>query len=341
MPQTFAPRHAGTLATSVLILGAAVVLPQTLGLFTLLQLTVYAVMAILALSLSITWGLGGVLCFGQAAFFGLGGYTYAVAVTNFGESTLPILLAVLVQALVALCLGWFMFMGRLSDLYVGVVTLCTSLILFNFANSTSDPWYRIGSAALNGFNGMPAIRGINIPFLPGALLSPVQSFVLTMLALLAVYLLCKTIAGSSWGRVVAATRQNPLRAELMGYDTARVKLGIFVIGSAVAGFAGCLFVNWNGFVSPDVFGLSMSAQIMIWMIVGGRETFVGPIVGAFALQALVSRLGVGSEINANVVLGGLLMIFVVLVPRGILPTVRDGLLSLGRKWGPGKTREVN
>ncbi len=338
---SIAKRHAGTLTTSAMILAVAIILPMTLGLFTMLQLTVYSVMAILALSLSITWGLGGVLCFGQAAFFGLGGYTYAVAVTNFGESTLPVLLSLLVPALLALGLGWFMFMGRLSDLYVGVITLCTSLILFNFVNSTSDPWYRIGSAYLNGFNGMPSVRGINIPFLPDALLSPTQIFVMTLLSLLAVYLLCKLIAGSGWGRVVSATRQNPLRAELMGYDTARVKLGIFVTGSAVAGFAGCLFVNWNGFVSPDVFGLSMSAQIMIWMIVGGRETFVGPIIGAFALQALVTRLGVSSEINANVILGGLLMIFVVLVPQGILPTVRDGLLALMRKLGRTKTGEVH
>jgi ABC-type branched-subunit amino acid transport system permease subunit len=338
--QSFAKQHGGTLATAAVLLVASIVLPMTLTLFTMLQLTVYAVMAILALSLSITWGLGGILCFGQAAFFGLGGYTYAIAVTNLGDSTLPILLSIIVPGLAALCLGWFMFMGRLSDLYVGVVTLCTSLILFNFFNSTSDPWYRIGSAYLNGFNGMSAVRGINIPFMPDSFLSPGQIFALTLLSLLGAYLLCKWIARSSWGSVVSATRQNPLRAELMGYDIARVKLGIFVVGSCVAGFAGCLFVNWNGFISPDVFALSMSAQIMIWMIVGGRETFVGPIIGAIALQALVSRLGTSSEINANVILGGLLMVFVLMVPRGIVPTICNAAVAILRKRSGAKTGEV-
>lgn len=316
-----------TWATCSIILALTIVLPMTLGLFALLQITIFVVMAILALSLALTWGLGGILCFGQAAFFGLGGYTYAIAVTNFGESTVPVLLSVAVPAFFALILGWIMFMGRLSELYVGVITLCTTLILYNFVTSTSDPWYRIGAAKINGFNGMSAVPAINIPFMPGAYLSPVQMFVLTMMSLLVIYLMCKIVAVSPWGRVVAARRQNELRAELMGYDTARVKLGIFVLGSGVAGYAGCLFTNWNAFISPDVFSLSMSAQIIIWMIVGGRSTFVGPVFGALVVQYINTKLGNGA-LNANIVLGLILMITVILVPLGIVPTVGNLLEKL-------------
>lgn len=309
-----------TYTVSGVMIALTIVLPAALDLFTILQLTVFAAMAILALSLALTWGLGGILCFGQAAFFGLGGYAYAIAAVNMGESTVPVLLSIAVPALFALVLGWFMFMGRLSDIYVGVITLCVTLILYNIVNSTSDPWYKIGNASINGFNGMSAIPTINIPFMPGAILMPVQMFVLCMLSLFAVYLMCKIVATSNWGRIVAATRQNEQRAELLGYNTARVKLGIFVLGSAVAGYAGCLFTNWNAFISPNVFSLSMTAQIIIWMIVGGRGTFAGPIIGAVALQYLTTKLGNGA-FDANVVLGLILMVFVVAVPKGLVPTI--------------------
>lgn len=331
MRTLFAGLGVSTWITCAIILALAIVLPSTLGLFSLLQITIFVVMAILALSLALTWGLGGILCFGQAAFFGLGGYTYAIAVINFGESSIPILLSIAVPALFALILGWFMFMGRLSELYVGVITLCASLILYNFVTSTSDPWYKIGSARINGFNGMSAVPQINIPFMPNAVLSPSDMFVLTMVSLLVVYLICKIVVASPWGRIVAARRQNELRTELMGYDAAKIKLGIFVLGSGVAGYAGCLFVNWNAFISPDVFSLSMSAQIIIWMIVGGRGTFVGPIVGALGVQYITTKLG-SSALNANLVLGLILMVTVVLVPRGIVPTIGTLLQKLmGRR----------
>lgn len=311
-----------TLTTCFILAAVTVVVPLTMDLFSVLQVTSLAIMAILALSLALTYGFGGVLCFGQAAFFGIGAYTYAVVTMNAADSTLAVLLSILVPALAALGLGCFMFMGRLSALYVGVVTLCFTLILYNLANSTSDPWYRIGTVALNGFNGISAVPPINIPFLPDIGLTPVQTFVLSMLSLLLLYALCKVIAASVWGRVIAATRQNELRAELLGYDTARVKLGVFVLGSAVAGYAGCLFTAWNGFVSPNAFSLSMTAQILIWVIVGGRGTFVGPMAGAVTLQYLTTRLG-NSGLDANVVLGMVLMVVVLILPKGLLPSLGD------------------
>ena len=107
--------------------------------------------------------------FGQSAFFGLGGYAYALAVINFGESTVPLLLGIVVPMLFAALLGYFMFYGRISDVYLGVITLTVTLILFNLINSTSGPEYAHraahGSAAINGIPGMPPI---NMPGNAGA-----------------------------------------------------------------------------------------------------------------------------------------------------------------------------
>ena len=114
-----------TLAIGVVLLLA---LPGMVDDFTLIQFTIYAVMAILGVSLGFIWGFGGILCFGQAAFFGLGAYTYAIAVINIGDSTIPFLLAIVVPALFAALLGYVIFYGRLSDVYMGVITLTVTLI---------------------------------------------------------------------------------------------------------------------------------------------------------------------------------------------------------------------
>ena len=105
----------------------------------MLQITLYAIFGILALSLAFIWGYGGILCFGHSAFFGLGAYAYAVAVINIGESTAPFLLAMLLPALLAAGLGYFMFYARISDIYVGVITLTLTLIFYNCINSTAGP----------------------------------------------------------------------------------------------------------------------------------------------------------------------------------------------------------
>ena len=122
-------------------------------------------MGVLSLSLGFIWGFGGILSFGQAAFFGLGGYAYAVAAFNFSDSTVPLLcLDRGADRLFAALLGYFMFYGRISNVYVGVITLTVTLILFNVVNSTAGDAYRIGAAALGGFNGIPSVPGITLPF---------------------------------------------------------------------------------------------------------------------------------------------------------------------------------
>ena len=325
----------GLVVVGVIGLAAILILPGVVEAFTLLEITIYVVMSILALSLGLIWGYGGILCFGQAAFFGLGGYAYAVGVLNFGESTSAVLLAVAVPAAFAAVLGYFMFYGRISDVYLGVITLTVSLILFNLVNSTAGDAYRIGVAPLGGFNGIPSIPTLNVPGLPDQPLDPAQVFQVCVAALMIVYYGLRMLLRSHFGRVVVAIRENERRAELLGYDPRRYKLGAFTIGGAIAGLAGCLFANWGAFVSPTVFSLAQSAQIIIWVIVGGVGTLLGPVVGCFLIQWLTSWLGGLDLINTNLVLGAVLLAFVLLVPRGLLPTAGVLLSALMRRRGTG------
>ena len=301
-------------------------LPLALDLFSLLQITLYAVLAILALSLAFIWGYGGILCFGHSAFFGLGAYAYAVAVINIGESTAPLLIAMGLPAALAAGLGYFMFYARISDVYVGVITLTVTLIFYNVINSTAGPQYHIGEALLGGFNGMPNVPSLNIPFRPDDTLDPLGMFVLSMALLLIVYFALHLLLATRFGRVLVAVRENEQRVEFLGYDARLHKLVAFSIGGALAGLAGCLFVSWGNYVSPTVFSVVQSAQIIIWLMVGGAGTLLGPVIGAVAISWLTVKIGTQQVVNANVVLGAILLIFVLLVPKGIAPMISDRLV---------------
>lgn len=302
-------------------------LPQVLDLFALLQVTLYVVMAILALSLGFVWGYGGILCLGQSAFFGLGAYAYAIAVFNIGESSLPVVIAILLPALFAAALGYLMFYGRISEVYVGVITLTVTLILFNAINSTASPEYHIGNALIGGYNGLPNVPSLNFPFDPDNTLQPDDMYMVSMATLLVVYFGIRWMLRRRFGRVLIAIRENERRVEFIGFDARLHKLIAFSIGAGIAGAAGCLFVNWGSYVSPTIFSMIQSAQIIIWVMVGGVGTLIGPILGAVALSWLTAEVGTQHVINANILFGGILIVFVLLVPRGLVPMLTEQVWS--------------
>jgi urea transport system permease protein len=297
-------------------------LAGAIELYTLLSITVFLVMGLLSLSLAFIWGYGGILCFGQAAFFGLGAYTYAICAINWGDSTWAVVMAILLPTLFSLLLGYVIFYGGVSDVYLGAITLAVSLVLFNWVNSTSGSEYHIGEALLGGFNGIPSVPTLNMPFQPDAILSPEAIFMVTAGALALCYALLKFVLLSRFGKTVVAIRENEKRAGLLGYNVPAHKLVTFAIGAAIAGLAGCLYVNWGAFVSPGVFSISQSAQIIIWVIVGGRGTLIGPVISCVLLQWMVTRLGAQQTVDVNLVLGVILAVFVLLIPGGILPTLQ-------------------
>jgi branched-chain amino acid transport system permease protein len=337
-----AGRRAGFVLTAAAGLGLMLWLPGVLEFFQIYQLTEFLVLAVLALSIAFIWGHGGILCFGQAAFFGLGGYAYAVLAINMGETTGPLLLAVALSAGFAAALGYFMFYGRLSDVYMGVVTLSVTLIFQKLINSTAGPQYAIGNARLGGFNGMPSVPSLNVPGDAAAIMTPDQLYYVAFGAMIACYLGLGLLQTSRFGRRIAAVRENETRAELLGYDVRLIKLQVFAIGGAVAGLAGALMASQRAFVDPNAFGLVLSAQVLIWTILGGLGTLIGPILGCVALQYLSLWLSAGqfsiggAALDNNLVLGLIMLAMVLLVPKGLVPTVRDALGGLRARLGAAK-----
>ncbi|MEM6941112.1 MAG: branched-chain amino acid ABC transporter permease [Pseudomonadota bacterium] len=296
--------------------------PYVLQLFTIINLTTAIALAVLALSLALVWGFGGILCFGQVAFFGLGAYAYTITAINLGGSTWAILVAVLVASAFAALLGYFMFFGRVSDVYLGVITLTVTLIFFSLIRRTSGPEYKIGNALLGGFNGITS-PPLNLPWNTSAILFPEQVFYVAMAALILCYVFCGWLISTHFGRVCIGIRENEVRAELLGYDSRLYKLGIFTISAAIAAIGGVLFCNGVGRITPDVFNLYNAALTIIWVIVGGRGTLIGPIIATFGLFYLTAALGGQTVFNNNLVLGLILIFFVLIVPKGIAPTLID------------------
>lgn len=323
MTRTALHRFSGVLL--VLAAAALLIAPWLLDIATLLTLNVMVIMGILALSMALVWGSSGVFSFGQSVFFGIGAYTYAVGSLNLFDSTLPLVMAVAVAALAAGVVGYFLFYGRVGEVYFAVITLALSLLLYQLINSQAS--VRIGAVALGGYNGIPGVPPLNLPGRPDIFLGFTESYLVGAGLLIILYVALSLLLRSRFGQAVVAIRENELRAELLGYDSRRYKLLVFMIGAGIAGLAGALFAAWGNFIGPDVFSMMFAAQIIIWAQVGGVSLLIGPVVGAFLIQGLVTWLGAADVGDTNIILGLIFIGFVLFVPAGLMPMLRRWLES--------------
>lgn len=292
-----------------------------------------------ALGLSLMWGYTGILSFGQMAFFGVAGYGYGVISINLaaagGVTLLSFAAAVLVAALFAAVLGYFMIYGRVGGVYFGIVTFATTLALAAFFGQTAGPEWKIGTARFNGFNGMGGMPPLEVPWFGGPV--PLEGSVLyyaVLLLLLVVYLGLRMLVNGRFGNVLVAIREDPLRAELLGYDIRKYQLAVFVIGSALAAVSGALYTAWGQFITPATMGLPSAAMPIIWVAFSGRGDLTATMVGTFILLLGFQTLTVYSQQYALILMGLLLLITVLFVPTGFLAGFGRWLQGFSRRRLP-------
>ncbi|OOY19572.1 ABC transporter permease [Thioclava sp. DLFJ5-1] len=278
----------------------------------------------MAMGLSLIWGYGGALSFGQTAFFGVAGYAYGVLTINLGDAygltLLSLVLAVGLSALFAAILGYFLFFGRISGVFLGIVTLSVTLVLERFMAQTAGPEWAIGNARLNGFNGMGAMPSLTIPW-PGGnivLYPDVTLYYVTLVLLLVCYLGLRILVNSRFGNVIVAIRENPMRAEMLGYDVRKYQLATFVIGSALAGLSGVLYTSWGNYITPASMGMTAASLPIVWVAVGGRTDLTTTVIGTLAVLMVFQSLTIYGSQYALIVMGTLLVITVLIAPRGIV-----------------------
>jgi branched-chain amino acid transport system permease protein len=299
---------------ALLVLLPLVVVPWAFKPYTANVLAVYMIYGILAMSLSLIWGYAGIMSFGQTAFFGIGAYAYGAIGLNLINVTRQTHMALagglLAAALLAAIVGYFMFYGRISDVYVSIITMALTLVLFAFFMSTGGDEWVIGVARFGGFNGMfgqgtssQNIANFQIPpvtvWLPW-MAEPYQfkinresaaGYFLVLAVSVLCYVAARWLLRSRLGRVAVGIRENEPRVESLGYDPRFYKFALFTIAGAMAGLAGMLFAAWGRFVNPDRFGLGFAASTVVYVLLGGRTTLVGGFVGATLIGYLTSYLG--------------------------------------------------
>jgi len=292
------------------------------------QTSLFLVYGLLALSLSLIWGYTGILSFGQVAFFGIAGYTYAIVSLNLGGAfgqTVALPVAVAVATLSAFVLGYFMFYGGVQDVYVAILTLVVTLVLETFMAQTAGSEWAIGSVQLGGFNGIPGIRNFALGVEGASFSLSGSGFYWFVLALLLVaYLGSRVLVNSRFGYTLVAIREDAERTTMLGYNVKRVKLAVFTLSGALAGLSGVLYATWGNYMDPSVFTIVFATIPIVWVTLGGRESLLGAIVGTVIIERLRLWFSVNASEFAIVFVGVILMTTVLLVPRGILPGIRDG-----------------
>src|SRR5215471_3258590 len=301
------------------ILALLVIAPLVLPEFWRRFLTEILIWGLLAMSSDILIGYTGMVSFGHSAFFGLGMYGAAAALLMFSPPNLWLALffGLVASALIALFVAYFS--TRLRDIYFAITTLIFSqifyVIVFTWTEVTG------GENGLNFRRPPLAIPGLfSVQFTSETM----HWFVLAVVT--ASYLILRRITRSPFGMVLQSIRENEPRTRAIGYPVERYKIVAVMLSGLFAGLAGVLYAIQNEFAAPDFVYFLISGDTVIFNVMGGIGTLVGPIVGAGFFQLireLLSRL-FGDQFPYLIPLGFIFIVMIIFLPQG--------LLGFARRW---------
>lgn len=300
-------------------LAVLVALPAVLNLFYIRLATDILISALLAMSLDLLMGYLGLVSFAHAALAGIGAYTMGLLVNRAGLSVwLAAPLGVVAATAVALIMGAFSV--RVRDIYFGMVTLVFGTIAFIIVWTwTSLTGGEDGLRLL--VQTLPLVGGWDLDFRDLHV-----AYYTTLAVVAASYLLARRIVQSPLGRVFQAIRENEERTRFMGYATNGYKVAGAAISGAFAGLAGCLYLLRGGVIGADFLHVLKSGVVVIWALVGGMGTLIGPMLGAALVTYLTDVFSNWTE-NYLILVGLLFVAAVLFLPHGIVGLLRERLGS--------------
>jgi branched-chain amino acid transport system permease protein len=285
-----------------------------------------AIYAIAAASLNLILGYGGLVSFGHAAYFGLGGYTVGILWEHFrlDEPFLGILPG---TAEFLITFPAAILVGGIAAALIGALSLRTAgvqFIMITLAFAQMVFFLFVSLAVYGGDDGLSVRRpnelfGLNLR-------DPATMYWLSLGVLVVWLWLMGRIVRSRFGRVLEGVRQSERRMAALGVSTYTYKLAAFTIAGMACAASGALWANYARFVSPDMMHWTKSGEFMIMVILGGIGTLLGPVLGAAALVGLEYTLS-GITEHWQFILGPILIVIVLFA--------RKGLMSLFGRWGPG------
>jgi branched-chain amino acid transport system permease protein len=299
LKQFFISKGFGWILLLFLIL---LLLPPFLPRFFVYILGLIYVTSLLAMSLNLLVGHGGLFQFHHAVFYGVGAYTVALILT---KTSMPMWLgfiaAPIVASLFGLGIGWFCV--RATQLYFGMLQISLGSLIWAIVYR----WYKF-TGGDDGIHGIP---------MPGFLSSLNQSYYFILIVLAISLVLLYLILKSPFGSTLMAIRDNPQRCEAVGINVRRHRLRAIGVGTFFAGVAGVLFVVLERSVFPDLLFWVLSLEIFIMCLLGGWFTFAGPILGAAITVSLRTFVGKHTE-YWTLILGVLLILLIFFLPEGVM-----------------------
>jgi branched-chain amino acid transport system permease protein len=292
----------------VVLVALAAAFPAFAGNYPVKLLQEILIWGVFAMSLDLLMGYAGMVSFGHSAFFGVGGYVAALTLVKSPGALAGFVLPAVVAALAALVIGFFSI--RVGGVYFIMLTLAFSQMFFAVAFQAE--W--LGSN--DGISGVPR------PVVLGVSLADGRVFHACLIAFVVVAVIVMwRVVRSPFGHVLRGIHENEGRMEAVGYAVSRYKLIAFVIAGTIAGVAGALYTQLNGYVSPDAFFWTTSGEALLMVIIGGTGTLGGAILGAGAFILLESLVSTYTE-RWMLILGLTFILFVLLAPGGIVGALR-------------------
>jgi len=312
---------------AVLCFSALALYPLVAGKFGIDLVTKIMILAIFALSLELLVGGTGLVCFGHAAFFGIGAYIAVKLSPEADAASLFWLLpaSVLAAALYALAVGALSL--RTKGVYFIMVTLAFAQMAYYVVHDTP-----LGGGTDGIYlNVKPSVAGLI------DLDNPITLYLATLAVLVLVFAFLGVLLRSRFGRALAGIRVNEQRMRATGFSTYPYKLAAFTVSGAIAGLAGFLFAVKDGFVNPELLSWHQSGAVLIMIILGGIGHLRGALIGAFAYTLLQEFFKSEAIFGAfskhwHLGLGLTIIVSVALLPKGLV-----GLPALWRSRLVGRT----
>jgi len=260
------------------------------------------IMGLFAVSLNLLLGYTGLVCFGQAAYFGIGAYTYTLLMKKASFSfPFAFLAAPVFGAVAALIIGIFCI--QRTKIYFAMLTLAFSQIVWAIVFK----W----NSLTGGDNGI-----IGIPF-PQHLDSPTRFYYFTLVVVVFSFYIMRKAVNSPFGRMLTTIRENPERTEFIGINVKLFQLLAFMISGFFSAIAGALFAIFNHSVFPDLLFWPHSAEVLIMTLLGGMYSFFGPLVGA-AVMLYLRMLVTSYTQYWPLIMGTILALLLFFFPGGIV-----------------------
>ncbi len=303
--------------------------------------------AIVAIGLDLIWGYTGILSLGHGLYFALGGYAMGMYlklqstegnITDFmhigGLTELPliwqpflsfsltIVMIIIVPALLAGLIGYFIFKNRVKGVYFSIISQALTWAAYSIFIALSP--YTNGNVGITEIQSIfGSVRGDanrgNMFLL----------YYVAIAVLILVYALAKFLVDRKFGKILIAIRDGENRTYFSGYNVSSFKTFIYILSAIIASVAGALFVNFNGSITPSEMTISYSITMVIWVAVGGRGTIIGAVIGAFLINIAEYNLSSGATVEIwQYIIGGIFCLTILFFKGGIVGIAKDQIPAL-------------